>query len=389
MIARILPCNPKNLRKLAQEIWNDKLVAIPTETVYGLAANYQSETAILKIFKAKKRPFTDPLITHIPNLKNGDITTYLQEHEICDFSGCTSNFLNSFKKLTEAFWPGPLTLVLPKHPKLSHLITSNNPTVAIRMPRHPKAQAFLKEVGLPLVAPSANRFGRISPTCPEDVFKELGHEINWILDGGKCQVGLESTILSLGNYQKTGNSPHRLLRPGRVSSKDIEKVLGRKISFLSPRLKERVPGHFKTHYAPLKPLRILPTTIYKLNKGNWLNFLQSKSSSGARTELTSQQTIHEVGLLAFYGNGTKLLRHFHRVTGIKAVIKILCPKKNNLDQAARNLFCHMRNLDDQNNIKIIFSEPFKSALGVGPAITNRIARASGGIYTQRAPKLRL
>jgi L-threonylcarbamoyladenylate synthase len=208
------------------------LVAIPTETVYGLGADARNPVAVAKVFAAKQRPFTHPLIVHLVD--------YTQ---VADWARETPP---EALRLAAAFWPGPLTLILKKRPEVIDSITGGQDTVALRVPRHPVAQSLLKAFGGGLVAPSANRFTRVSPTTAAAVHDELGDQVDMILDGGACEVGLESTILDL-----SGDEP-RILRPGMISPEAISKVLGRAVSVMRQDhpSEVRAPGMHHLHYAP-------------------------------------------------------------------------------------------------------------------------------------------
>jgi L-threonylcarbamoyladenylate synthase len=183
-----------------------RLVAFPTETVYGLGANALDADAVARIFEAKGRPRTSPLIVHVSSEE------MLQR--------VASSWPETAHVLAEKFWPGPLTLVLPKQPQVPDVVTAGLATVGVRIPSHSIAQALIKECDLPLAAPSANRFTQLSPTTAEHVRQSLGDRVDFILDGGPCEVGIESTVLSLATERPT------LLRPGGVSREEIEKLVG-------------------------------------------------------------------------------------------------------------------------------------------------------------------
>ena len=216
------------------------VVAFPTETVYGLGADAANEQAVSRIYSIKGRPADHPLIVHLADA--GMIDRWARE--------IPADAL----RLAERFWPGPLTIVLRRSATVSGLVTGGLDTVGIRVPAHPVAQHLLREFGGGIAAPSANRFGRISPTCVDHVRDELGSAPDLILDGGDCQVGLESTIISLIN-----DSPI-LLRPGRVSIHDLCEALGREITHSGqPDPALRAPGCHASHYAPQTPAFIITT----------------------------------------------------------------------------------------------------------------------------------
>ena len=214
-----------------------QVVAIPTETVYGLAGNAYNESALAKIFAAKERPTFDPLIVHIA--------------EIEQLEDVAKDIPEAAYRLAQAYWPGPLTMILPKKDCIPDLATSGLPSVAVRFPSHPVARRIIKESGLPLAAPSANLFKHVSPTTALHVAEQLGDRIAGIVDGGPCQVGVESSIVSL-----TGNTP-AILRPGAITPEMVQKILGEvtiKTSSSQPGKPMTAPGQCDTHYRPQVPL---------------------------------------------------------------------------------------------------------------------------------------
>jgi L-threonylcarbamoyladenylate synthase len=218
-----------------------RVLAIPTETVYGLAGRIDSESALREIFVTKQRPFFDPLIVHVPSIR--------------EVGPLASRWPEPFQALADRFWPGPLTMVAPKTPAVSPLITSGLDTVAIRCPRHPLTLELIQTLGVPVAAPSANRFGRTSPTKPEHVDAEFAGRLA-ILDGGPCEVGLESTVIDA--REAAGHWHIRILRPGGVSRAELGDELRRQgFRFTLERAESSVsPGHLKTHYQPASPLII-------------------------------------------------------------------------------------------------------------------------------------
>jgi len=209
-----------------------KLVAFPTETVYGLGANALDPTAVERIYEAKGRPRSSPIILHISDLEMVDQVAAV--------------WPEAAQKLAEKFWPGPLTLVLPKTSAVPDLVTAGLPTVGVRMPAHPIALALLRAAQVPIAAPSANRFTEVSPTTAEHVRRSLGDRVDYILDGGPCPVGIESTVLTLAEPTPV------LLRPGGISRRHIEEVIGPVASADEPRLGEAhaSPGLHPRHYSP-------------------------------------------------------------------------------------------------------------------------------------------
>ncbi|NUN05567.1 MAG: threonylcarbamoyl-AMP synthase [Bdellovibrio sp.] len=216
------------------------VIGLPTETVYGLAARIDIPSAIEKIFTTKERPFFDPLIVHVSSIE--------QAKKVTAFWGPAS------QALAEAFWPGPLTLILPRDPSINLMITAGLDSVGIRMPNHPIAQALLQDVGVPLAAPSANKFGRTSPTSAGHVRVEFKDENVFVVDGGDCQIGIESTVLLVKHREKVELS---ILRRGHILKSDIERVLqekGFQFEFIEQVDKRESPGHMKHHYMPPVPL---------------------------------------------------------------------------------------------------------------------------------------
>ncbi len=215
------------------------LVGMPTETVYGLGADAKNPAALHKIFQAKQRPIDHPLIVHLADLSQ--------------LSEWVSTVSPLAQRLAEAFWPGPLTLILPKAAGVLDLVTGGQSSIGVRIPSHPIAQNLLKQFGSGIAAPSANRFGRISPTTAEAVREELGDAVDVILDGGVCEVGLESTIVDV-----TSDTP-RLLRPGKITPEQIELILQRPLSTQKENV-PRVSGSLETHYAPCTLTQLITTT---------------------------------------------------------------------------------------------------------------------------------
>ena len=237
----------RNLAFLARRLRAGDLVAVPTETVYGLAANALDARACRKIFAAKGRPTTDPLIVHL--------------HAFAQLAAIAEPN-DAARLLAKNFWPGPLTLVLPKKKIVPAIVSAGLPSVAVRMPSHPLFRRLLKLAGIPLAAPSANLFGYVSPTTARHVHDGLGEKIRHILDGGPAQIGLESTIVDVRDPARP-----RLLRPGAITQAELERVLGRSVEISLRRVagkKEQAqlaPGLLKRHYSPRTPVvlhRTLP-----------------------------------------------------------------------------------------------------------------------------------
>ena len=298
----------------------EQLVAIPTETVYGLAANALNPVSVAKIFEAKERPTFDPLIVHTHSLK-----------EVYQF---VTEIHPALLKLAETFWPGPLTLLLPKKDIIPSLVTSGLDRVGVRVPNHPLTLELLKQLPFPLAAPSANPFGYISPTTAQHVEKQLGAKIPYILDGGSCEVGLESTIVGEENGEII------IYRLGGLSVDEIESVVGKVSVQLNQSSNPKAPGQLKSHYAPKKSVYI----------GN-LNELQAKHADKKMGAIVFGDVILNEGVL----------------------IKNLSPNKN-YREAAVNLFSFLRELDE-SEVDVIITELLpKSSLGL--AINDRLRRAA-------------
>ena len=344
--------------KAAQLLKNGEVVALPTETVYGLAGNATDGSIVKKIFEAKERPSFDPLIVHISEtyLKSNRILDALVNNNIIDSRVFGWKTRTNIETAMKAFWPGPLTIILPKGIKIPNEVTSNQDTVGIRCPKHPMFQKVLAELSFPLAAPSANRFGRISPTSAEHVIKELDGRIAGILDGGECEVGVESTIIKVEEDTIT------LLRPGKISKSELESVFQTTIKTalsLMQTLNQTAvtPGSLDEHYAPKKPLFLLP-----------VSFLDPKSER----------------LISTYPDASLPSTAFLTMSGFSAesqprteqTVKILSAEKS-VEEMARNLFSAMRELDENESVSIIFSDsPPSIKEGLGASIFDRLKRAS-------------
>ena len=237
-MVRVVRATQVEIETAVQALRDGELVAFPTETVYGLGANAQNPAAVRKIFEAKGRPESHPVIVHL------DSPRFLHRW--------VREVPETATKLAERFWPGPLTMVMARAPNVHDIVTGGQDTVAIRVPSHPMAQQLLTAFGGGIAAPSANRYGKLSPTRAEHVREELGDTVKVILDGGECQIGLESTIVSFEGQAV------RLLRPGAVTAAQIRQVVGELLigaDLQSP----RVPGGTPSHYAPTTPMAIVPS----------------------------------------------------------------------------------------------------------------------------------
>jgi len=296
-------------------------VAIPTETVYGLAANAFDPDAVLKIFTIKQRPSFDPLIVHIG--KSEDVHRVAKE------------LPPGAERLMAAFWPGPLTLVLPKKMEVPDIVTSGLDTVAVRMPAHPLTLELLSLLEFPLAAPSANPFGYVSPTTAQHVADQLGDRIPYILDGGACEVGVESTIVGWEAGQWT------MYRPGGIAVEAIEACLGMRLRRGGAQAEgtaQAAPGMLESHYAPRKPVHV----------GNVEDMLSAHN--GERVAVISFRTPYPP----------------HRCEVLSA--------SGELHEAARNLFAALRTLDT-SDCELILAEHFPEE-GIGRAINDRLRRAA-------------
>jgi L-threonylcarbamoyladenylate synthase len=258
----------------AELLREGKLVAFPTETVYGLGANALDETAVAKIFAAKNRPTFDPLIVHV--------------YDVAQLNELVTDVPPVAKTLIDRFWPGPLTLVLPKRDVVPDLVTAGLPTVAVRMPDHPLALELLRLADVPVAAPSANPFGAVSPTTAEHVAEQLGDRVDFILDGGPCRVGVESTVLAL--------TPPTLLRPGGVPVEEIEAIVG-PVSIPTTTIvadfPQPSPGMLTRHYAPRTPLEIHASVpLVPAGERVGLLTLQPQPESG---QFAAVETLSETG----------------------------------------------------------------------------------------------
>lgn len=300
-----------------------ELVAIPTETVYGLAGNALNPVAVASIFETKNRPSFDPLIIHVPSLVEAE------------------NYVNdipaALRKLAEHFWPGPLTLLLPRKSNIPDIVTSGLDRVAVRVPDHPLTLELLAQLDFPLAAPSANPFGYISPTSPKHVDAQLGEKISYILDGGKCKVGLESTIVGMEEDEVV------VYRLGGLDISEIESIVGKVIEKSHSSSNPQAPGLLESHYAPTKPFLLgnLETLIAEY-QGKGIDF----------AVLSLAQTF----------------------PAIPAVNQIALSPQADLKEAATHLFAAMRTLDESNAV-VILAELMPEE-GLGKAINDRLRRAA-------------
>ena len=299
---------------------NDQIVAIPTETVYGLAANALSEKAISKVFTLKNRPQTNPLIVHCASLES--------------VSRFVSEIPENAIKLAKRFWPGPMTLLLPKNTVIPDLITAGNNRVGVRVPNHRLTLRLLEKLDFPLAAPSANKYGSISPTCADHVKIQFGNEIPLILDGGPCQVGIESTIIGFEGEKTI------IYRLGHITIEEISELCGTEI-YIQNEAGDLIvaPGMVKHHYAPKTKLIIV-------------------------SDFSGISTSTEIGAILFNED---------RIGGIPIENQVFLSKNRNFEEASRNLYKAFYELD-QLQLDVIFIK-FLPDHGIGKSINDRIRRA--------------
>ena len=310
-----------DLNQVKTALINGDIIALPTETVYGLAANIYLDSALEKVFKLKKRPSHNPLIIHISN------AGILEQ--------IAKNIPAKARELANVFWPGPLTLVLEKQDQIPNRITAGKPTVAVRVPNHPIALQLLESLNFPLAAPSANPFGSLSPTSAKHVALYFKEEINFILDGGPCFCGLESTIIGFENDKPI------LYRHGAISIEEIEKIIG-PIKIKNQNSKNpSAPGMLTRHYAPKTQIQINDDISLAL----------------------AQNHDKKIGVLSFKKN-KKIKTEIHQ-----EVLSI----SGDLNEASKNLYAALHRLD-QMNLDLIISSFFPEK-GLGKTINDRLKRA--------------
>lgn len=353
MSTEILPPSERAIRAAADLLREGQIVALPTETVYGLAGVATDEAAVGRIFAAKERPSFDPLIVHVPEPDRHPIEALTTAGWI-DPGPLDLTARERAEAVIEAFWPGPLTLVLPAGPRIPGIVTSGLDTVAVRSPRHPVFQAVLAEVGEPLAAPSANRFGRISPTRAADVFEELAGRIPLIIDGGPTEVGLESTIARI-----EADGAVTLLRAGGLSVEELERVAGCHVR-TAARTDQSAPGRLESHYAPGNPMRPLPRRASELD------------AETVQALLVGSDPDAPVGLLIFEELSEATRAELHRLFGRPVEIRVLGEAS---EPAARALFRSMRELDRVPGA-LLFAEPVTRTHGLWPAIAERLSKAT-------------
>jgi L-threonylcarbamoyladenylate synthase len=331
-MAKAIRASQAELEAAVDALRDGELVAFPTETVYGLGANAANPAAVRRVFELKDRPANHPVIVHIDQQK------YLRRW--------VRELTPEAEKLAEAFWPGPLTLVLPRGENVHDVVTGGQDTVAIRIPSHPMAQQLLDAFGGGIAAPSANRYGRLSVTRAEHVADEFGDAVKVILDGGECQLGLESTIVSCIGGEV------RLLRPGSITLTQLRDVVGT-VSIGPDKSSPRVPGSTAAHYAPTTPLTIVP--------GGELDALaESLSEGGQRIAVLAQRLP---------------LKTYETVTWINA--------GKRPEAYGHDLYANLRTLDKAGCARILVQEVPSDERW--DAVRDRLARASVSAPAESGP----
>jgi L-threonylcarbamoyladenylate synthase len=346
-VVKIDPASPDAavIERAAELLRRGELVVFPTETVYGLGADALQPAALEGIFAAKGRPFSDPLIVHI-----ADYPTLAE---------LTASVPEAARQLARVFWPGPLTLILPRGPRVPHIVTAGMETVAVRMPSHPVARALINALGSPIAAPSANRFMHVSPTTAEHALADLGGRVPLILDGGPCDVGVESTILDLSAEVPT------ILRPGGVSLEALRAVLPEtrppvRREIHSEEQAQKAPGQLTTHYAPAIPL-LLYDGSEEAMRAAMLNELRQRTARGERVGVL----VADADLPAFQESG--------------ALVYSLGDAARPA-QIAASLFASLRALEDAH-VQVILCRNFPIR-ELGLAVRDRLGKAAGGKVIQ-------
>jgi L-threonylcarbamoyladenylate synthase len=356
---QILLIDDDDIKTAADSLRSGGLVAFPTETVYGLGADAFNSEALARVFEAKGRPRFDPLIVHIASLD--------AVNRVANLNALSAEARRIFGVVSAKLWPGPLTVILPKQAEVPDLATSGLPTVAVRFPAHPVAQRLIALSTGAVAAPSANPFGRLSPTTAEHVRDGLGNRVDFIIDGGPAQVGVESTVLDLSAL------PPRILRPGGVSREALEALIGPVLlgpaiglaepGADAPHPAPAAPGQLTSHYAPRTPLLLhtqaeMAALPYKAGEAR-LFF----SAANRRTWKAAQSLLLDKA-------------------GPDAAIQALS-ETGDTRQAAANLFQALHRLDALG-LALIHAERAPDA-GLGPAINDRLERAAHGPQKNRRP----
>lgn len=335
MKTQLFTNTPENIIKTAEILKKGGLAAIPTETVYGLAADALNGEAVAKIFAAKGRPMDNPLIVHVAEFD--DIERFALVREIPEAA----------RKLAKVFWPGPLTIIMKKGGVIPDEVSAGLDTVAIRLPSHPSARAIIKAADTPLAAPSANLSGSPSPTTAQHVMNDMDGKIDAVFDGGACGVGVESTVITLAE-----DTP-RLLRPGKVTLEELREVLGEVeldsavLNKLKDGQKAASPGMKYKHYAPKANVILL-----KCTDDEFIDYVNRCGGSGVAA-LCCDEDVEKL-----------------------SVKYISLGKRNDYEAHAQRLFDSLRRIDGYGNIVTVYTR-LPSTDGVGLAVYNRLIRAAG------------
>ena len=342
----MLAPEPSSIKRAATLLRNGKLVVFPTETVYGLGADALQSEAVERIFVAKERPFSDPLIVHIASLATLDtLVTDMPQQAF---------------QLAQAFWPGPLTLILPAKARVPKMVTAGLDTVAVRMPRHPVALALIEAVGSPIAAPSANRFMHVSPTTAQHALADLYGRVPLILDAGPCEVGVESTILDLYAEVPT------ILRPGGVSLEALRKIVPQvqapsiRTTSTHDETAQKAPGQLPVHYSPTVPTFLFEGSIEAMREA-MLAEVQRRQKMGEQVGVL----IADEDLATFQNSGAF----------------VYSPGKAHApEQIAARLFAGLRTLEEAG-VQVILCRNFEEQ-GLGMAVRDRLLKAAGGKVIQ-------
>ncbi|MFH1798428.1 MAG: L-threonylcarbamoyladenylate synthase [Candidatus Omnitrophota bacterium] len=335
-VFKIDPCNidMELIKRAVEALHNRALVAFPTETVYGLGANALDSKAVAGIFKAKDRPLDDPLIVHISEIK--------------DLYKITAEVPPEAEKLINRFWPGPLTIILKKSELIPEIVTTGLDTVAVRMPSNTIAKKFISIAGVPIAAPSANLFGRPSPTTARHVIDDLNGRIDIVLDGGSTEIGIESTVVEFDRGKII------ILRPGGISLEELQLISGEVMLVSDTEQTEKAPGKYPRHYSPKAEVVLMEDNSFQ--KERVLSKAREMSSQGRKVGIMVKQ------------------EHENEYKGFK--VKVLGPENDARICAAR-LFSILREFDSEET-EVIIVESIQEK-GLGCAVMNRLRKAAGPV----------
>ncbi len=349
-MTKILTSDLKDLQLAVADLNAGNPVGIPTETVYGLAADAFSAAAVAQVYAVKARPSFDPVIVHVA-AERATLACLIADGIVAD-TGFTPVASQKISNIINELWPGPLTVLLPRGPKIPEIVTAGSRWVGVRVPAHPVTQRLLSLYDGPLAAPSANRFGRISPTSAQDVLADLAGRINYIVDGGVCQHGVESTVVRV---QEKGDAGLEVLRPGAISIETLREIAGDAEISLHPKGSGTIesPGQLDLHYAPSKPVwRVLVA---------------------GETGVAEAMPARAFGVLYCTGAQQNSLSF----QAVPTAVRVLSPKSDD-QEAAQNLFRHLRELDAAENVESILVCPPPTNTGLWLAIADRLQRAAAG-----------